>query len=210
MGLCGIGPVGFFDLSTIFEIISIENLTITSNTITNVLLRDTDSFNAFGTASAAQNTGLSGTAPLAGANPTTGTFSSVGTVNAGTSTPYGAISVAFVENLVHRDNAITNFGANPGIKANGIFVLIGEIVEISRNQILETRDWTQATKPPPTPAVFTAASSSPSQLLPRTPSSSSTARKPTRRRMASPTPTTPDTSSSISPEPRPRRLFFSQ
>jgi hypothetical protein len=144
MGLCGIGPVGFFDLSTIFEIISIENLTITSNTITNVLLRDTASINAFGTASSAQNTGLSDAAPAVGANSTTGTFSSVGTVSAGTSTPYGAISIAFVENLVIRDNAITNFGAQPGIKANGIFVLIGEMVEISRNQILETRDWTQS------------------------------------------------------------------
>ena len=141
MGLCGIGVVGFFDLRTVFEIIAIENLTITSNTITNVLLRDTASINTFGVANTTQNTGLFDT-PTAGAT-TSGSFSTIGTVGAGTSTPYGAISVAFVENLVIRDNAITNFGANPGIKANGIFVLIGEMVEISRNQILETRDWTE-------------------------------------------------------------------
>jgi hypothetical protein len=143
MGLCGIGPVGFFDLRATFEIIAIENLTITSNTITNVLLRDTASVNTFGTASSLgtfQNTGLSDNPP--GNSTATGSFSTVGTFSAGTSTPYGAISVAFVENLVIRDNAITNFGANPGIKSNGIFVLIGEMVEISRNQILETRDWT--------------------------------------------------------------------
>jgi Family of unknown function (DUF6519) len=145
MGLCGISAVGFFDLRTVFEIISIENLTITSNTITNVLLRDTASINAFGTARSSQNTSASDTPSAAGTAATTGSFSTVGTVGVGTSTPYGAISVAFVENLVIRDNAITNFGAEPGIKANGIFVLIGEMIEISRNQILETRDWTQTT-----------------------------------------------------------------
>jgi len=148
MGLCGIGPVGFFDLRATFEIISIENLTITSNTITNVLLRDTASVNAFGTASSlgtSANSGLSDTPNPTGAAAGTGSFSTVGTVSAGTSTPYGAISVALVENLVIRDNAITNFGTEPGVKANGIFVLIGEMVEISRNQILETRDWTQTT-----------------------------------------------------------------
>ncbi|MCU1252355.1 MAG: hypothetical protein JWQ49_5384 [Edaphobacter sp.] len=139
MGLCGIGPVGFFNLRATFEIISIENLTITSNTITNVLLRDTASISTFGT----QNSGAADTP--AGTNATTASFSSVGTVIAGTSTPYGAISAAFVENLVIRDNAITNFGAEPGMTANDIFVLIGEMVEINRNQILETRDWTQST-----------------------------------------------------------------
>jgi hypothetical protein len=144
MGLCGISAVGFFDLRTVFEIISTENLTITSNTITNVLLRDTAAINAFGTASSSQNTGASDTPSSTGTAASTGSFSTVGTVGVGTATPYGAISVAFVENLVIRDNAITNFGARPGIKANGIFVLIGEMIEISRNQILETRDWTQS------------------------------------------------------------------
>jgi hypothetical protein len=144
MGLCCISAVGFFNLRTVFEIISIENLTITSNTITNVLLRDTASINIFDTASASQNSGASDATTQSGTAAASGSFSTVGTVNAGTSTPYGAISVAFVENLVIRDNAITNFGAQPGIRANGIFVLIGEMVEISRNQIVETRDWTQA------------------------------------------------------------------
>ncbi len=140
MGMCGIGPAGFFDLHTVFEIISITNLTITSNTITNVLLRDTADVNTFG---ASVHSATASTANLTGTTETN-SFATVGTVNAGTSTPYGAISVASVENLVIRDNAITNFGSKPGIKANGIFVLIGEMVEISRNQILETRDWTQA------------------------------------------------------------------
>ena len=138
MGMCGIGPVGFFDLRTVFEIISIEDLTITSNTITNVLLRDTAAVNTFGTAASSQASANNDATDAA-----TGSFATFGTVDAGTSTPYGAISVASVENLVIRDNAITNFGSKPGIKANGIFVLIGEMVEISRNQILETRDWTQ-------------------------------------------------------------------
>jgi hypothetical protein len=145
MGLCCISAVGFFNLRTVFEIISIENLTITSNTITDVLLRDTASINAFGTASTTQTTGATDTATTTGNTAATSSFSTVGTVGVGTSTPYGAISVAFVENLVIRDNAITNFGAQPGIRANGIFVLIGEMIEISRNQILETRDWTQST-----------------------------------------------------------------
>jgi hypothetical protein len=38
MGLCGIGPVGFFDLAQTLEVISIEDLTITGNEITNTLL----------------------------------------------------------------------------------------------------------------------------------------------------------------------------
>ena len=37
MGLCGIGPVGFFDLVQTLEVISIENLTITGNTISGSL-----------------------------------------------------------------------------------------------------------------------------------------------------------------------------
>ena len=38
MGLCGIGPVGFFDLEEMLEVISIENLTIAGNDIANTLL----------------------------------------------------------------------------------------------------------------------------------------------------------------------------
>jgi hypothetical protein len=39
MGMCGIGPVGFFDLQQELEIISVENLTISSNGISRTLLR---------------------------------------------------------------------------------------------------------------------------------------------------------------------------
>jgi hypothetical protein len=38
MGLCGIGPVGFFDLEQTLEVISIENLFITGNEISSTLL----------------------------------------------------------------------------------------------------------------------------------------------------------------------------
>jgi len=38
MGLCGIGPAGFFDLSTTTEVISVTNLNIIGNTIQNTLL----------------------------------------------------------------------------------------------------------------------------------------------------------------------------
>jgi Family of unknown function (DUF6519) len=39
MGLCGIGPIGFFDLQTTPEVILIENLTVTANEISRTLLR---------------------------------------------------------------------------------------------------------------------------------------------------------------------------
>jgi hypothetical protein len=110
-GLCGIGPVGFFDLLKILEIISIENLTISSNTILNTLQGELEA--------------LSKENSLFG---------------------YGAICLPDVENLVIRDNAITNFGSEPGLNLCGIFILHGEMVEISRNQVLETRDWTTETK----------------------------------------------------------------
>ncbi len=38
MGLCGIGPVGFFDLEQTLEVISVENLAITGNEISSTLL----------------------------------------------------------------------------------------------------------------------------------------------------------------------------
>ena len=38
-GLCGIGPVGFFNLVQALEVISIENLTISSNTVSSTVLR---------------------------------------------------------------------------------------------------------------------------------------------------------------------------
>lgn len=113
-GLCGIGPVGFFNLVEALEVISIENLTIDSNTIESTLLADlaqpTEALSEFG---------------------------------------YGAICVPSVENLVIRDNNVTDFGREPGDPACGIFVLHGEMVEISRNHVLETRDWRRTQNPPP-------------------------------------------------------------
>ena len=106
-GLCGIGPVGFFNLLQELEVITIENLTITANTILRSLLQ-----------------------PLATQDKATSIFG------------YGAICVPDVENLVIRDNNITDFGVQPGDDVCGIFVLHGEMVEISRNHVLETRDWT--------------------------------------------------------------------
>lgn len=107
-GLCGIGPVGFFDLVKTLEVITIEDLTIASNTISSTLL-----------------------GPLAAA----------GQINA--LVAYGAICVPDVLNLIVRDNTITDFGASPGEGVCGIFVLHGEMVEISRNHVIETRDWTE-------------------------------------------------------------------
>jgi hypothetical protein len=148
MGLCGIGPVGFFDMLRIFEIISIQNLTITNNLIRDTLLLATEAINVFGTAAAEssfqKSSTLDGPAPVATAAQDTNDTTSVppvGSINAGSSNPYGAICIPDVENLVIRDNAITNFGSRPGLKANGIFILKGEMVDISRNQVLETRDW---------------------------------------------------------------------
>jgi hypothetical protein len=53
---------------------------------------------------------------------------------------YGAICAPDVQNLIIRDNIITDFGVAPGSEGCGIFVLHGAMVEISRNQIRETRD----------------------------------------------------------------------
>lgn len=152
MGLCGIGPVGLFDLLRIFEVISIQNLTITNNTIRNTVLRSTAALNTFGsltsqesfTTSSGQYAASDSQANLTGSAANQGSFASVQPVTNGTASPYAAICVPAVENLVLRDNAIFNFGAHPGVGANGIFVLNGEMVEISRNQVLETRDWSTA------------------------------------------------------------------
>jgi hypothetical protein len=54
---------------------------------------------------------------------------------------YGAISLPDLQNTTIRDNVITDFGSEPGAQVCGIFVLNGEQLEISRNQIVETRDW---------------------------------------------------------------------
>jgi uncharacterized protein DUF6519 len=107
MGLCGIGPVGFFDLEQTLEVISIENLSITGNEISSTLL-----------------------SPVAGTGRTL------------QASGYGAICVPDVDNLVVRDNAITDFGATLGAEVSGIFVLHAETAEISRNQIRQTQAWT--------------------------------------------------------------------
>ncbi len=104
-GLCGIGPVGFFNLLQILEIISIENLTITANTVSSTVLRDV--------AAGDKLSSLFGPA---------------------------AICVPDVQNLVLRDNNVTDFGAQPGTVC-GIFILHGEMLEVSRNHVVETRDW---------------------------------------------------------------------
>jgi hypothetical protein len=111
MGLCGIGPVGFFDLQQTPEVISIENLSITGNEISSTLL-----------------------SAIAGPGTTNPTFG------------YGAICVPDVENLVIRDNTITDFGATVAAEVSGIFVLHAEIAEISRNRVRQTRAWTSGTE----------------------------------------------------------------
>ena len=101
LGLCGIGPVGFFDLTKTLEVISLENVTISANIITRTLQRP-----------------LEVTANYGG----------------------GAICLPDVRNLIIRDNQIIDFGATPGAAVCGIFVLLGEVVDISRNHVKETRD----------------------------------------------------------------------
>jgi hypothetical protein len=102
MGLCGIGPVGFFNLAQTLEVISIENLTIIGNTISGSLQDVVTPSSLFG---------------------------------------YGAICIPDVQNLIIRDNTVTDFGNTPGAPVCGVFVLNGELVDVSGNQILETRDW---------------------------------------------------------------------
>lgn len=109
-GLCGIGPVGFFDLAKTLEVVAIEGLKITANTITETLQRATSD----------------DTSDFLG---------------------YGAICLPTVEDLVIRDNTITTFGAQPGLGVAGIFLLHGETVEISRNQVIDNRDWADASTP---------------------------------------------------------------
>jgi len=102
MGLCGIGPAGYFDLTKTLEIISTVGLNITENAISSTL---------------------------------------IGSVKAPEGFAYGAISLPDVQDLVICDNTITDFGENPGDVVCGIYILHGEMVEISRNRVIETRDW---------------------------------------------------------------------
>jgi hypothetical protein len=61
---------------------------------------------------------------------------------------YGAICLPDLQYVLIEDNTITNFGSLPGAQLCGIFILNGEQVEISRNQILETRDWASVASAP--------------------------------------------------------------
>jgi hypothetical protein len=115
-GACGIGPVGFFDPKSGPEIVGIQNLTISANTIVGALLREVT--------------------PLAEA----------------ISGAFAAICVPYVEDLVIRDNVISDFGFRPGYPGCGIFVLYGQIIHISRNKVLETRDWNLITQEEVSPA----------------------------------------------------------
>lgn len=106
-GLCGIGPVAFFDLITTLEVITIHGLWIIENEIEDTVQRTVAPISL-------QNGRLQG---------------------------YGAICVPDVSGLTVRDNLILNSGADLSDPVSGIFVLHGEMIEISRNQVLETRDW---------------------------------------------------------------------
>jgi len=116
MGLCGIGPVGFFDLSQTSEIITAVGLNISGNAISSTLRRKLVT--------------ITGAAIF--------------------SLAYGAVCISDAQNLTICDNTLTDFGSQPGAYVCGIYVLQGELVEISRNQVLETRDWSQASSEPPT------------------------------------------------------------
>jgi hypothetical protein len=113
MGLCGIGPVGFFNLLESLEIVTIDGLDITGNEISSTLKRDVDT-------------------------PSGGSFLNVSALG------YGAVTVPDVFDLLVRDNLIDTFGDQPGSIASGIFILNGEMVEISRNQIFDLRDLSPA------------------------------------------------------------------
>jgi hypothetical protein len=107
MGLCGVGPVGFFALGATPEVITIDSITVTENVITDTLRGTLARFEGKA-------------APYFG---------------------YGAVCLPDVQNLTMRGNAISNFGDAPGAPVCGVFILAGEGIEISRNRILENRDW---------------------------------------------------------------------
>ena len=110
MGLCGIGPVGFFNLSETKEVISIRNLAISANVISRTLLGRIE-------------------------------FSEYARAAFG----YGAICVPDVQNLDVSDNVVTDFGVTPGAEVCGIFILNAQTAVISRNRVIETRDWSLST-----------------------------------------------------------------
>jgi hypothetical protein len=110
MGLCGIGPIGFFNFSDTQEVVTVNGLWIVANEISYCLRRTLTQFTA--------------------ADSTT-----IG---------YGGICLPDVSEAFVRDNLIENTGASLAEPVCGIFVLHGAQVEISRNQIQDTRDWTTA------------------------------------------------------------------
>ena len=110
MGLCGIGPIGFFNLRVTQEIVTVDGLWIVANEIANCLRRTLTQFaNALST--------------------------TIG---------YGGICLPDVTRTFIRDNLIQNTGVSLADPVCGIFVLHGAQVEISRNQIQDTRDWSKA------------------------------------------------------------------
>jgi hypothetical protein len=110
MGLCGIGPIGFFSLKDAQEVVTVDALWITANEITNCLRRTLNQY-------------------------TSADSSYIG---------YGGICLPDVTQTYIRDNVIQNTGASLADPVCGIFVLHGALVEISRNQIQDTRDWSAA------------------------------------------------------------------
>jgi Family of unknown function (DUF6519) len=111
-GMYGIGPVGFWDLNSHKEIISLVNVLIAQNILVDTLFREL----AFGAKGA----------------------SAYG---------YGAIGLPDVQNLIVRDNIITDYGYAPGAEVCGIYVYHGEGIEIDRNKIRESRDLRAVTDP---------------------------------------------------------------
>lgn len=107
MGLCGVGPIGFFDLGSTLEVITIGSLTVNGNVITNTL------------------------------RSTLAVFEGTGAPNFG----YGAVCLPDVQGGTVRDNTISGFGDAPGAPVCGVFVLAGEQIDISRNQIVDEGDW---------------------------------------------------------------------
>jgi hypothetical protein len=112
MGLCGIGPVAWFNTASQYEVISIDTLSIVENTIVETVQRAID------TTDSTQTTSMMG---------------------------IGAVTIPDASSLTIRDNTIQDFGQSPGVQVSGIFVLLCEGIEVSRNQITETRDWSGST-----------------------------------------------------------------
>jgi len=106
-GMCGIGPVGFFNLNATSEIVSLVNVLIAENIVADTLTREV-------------------------------TLAAEGASSFG----YGAIDLPDVQNLIIRDNIVTDYGVSPGAEVCGVYVHHGEGIDISRNQIRESRDLT--------------------------------------------------------------------